>query len=138
MNSVKRLYSQFRPKNYQIEIKPNIDTRDFIGKINITGLKVGPTSSRITFHQINLRITKAKVTSRNKTGETEIDVKRINYQQKSDEVRLHFGSKIRSGEYVIELEFKGKITDDLSGMYISSDKIDGKTKPVSYTHLTLP
>jgi aminopeptidase N len=133
MNSVKRLYSQFRPKNYQIEIKPNIEKKDFTGKVIISGLKVGPTSSRITFHQINLRITKSKVTYKSKTGENELKIKRINYQQKSDELRLHFDSKIRSGEYFIELEFKGKITDELSGMYISTNKINNKTKKIITT-----
>jgi len=133
MNSVKRLYSQFRPKNYQIEINPNIDNKDFTGKVRITGFKVGPTSSRITFHQINLRITKAKVISRSKTGDNELKIKRINYQHKSDELRLHFDTKIRSGEYLIELDFRGKITDELSGMYISTNKIGNKTEKIITT-----
>jgi aminopeptidase N len=133
MNSVKRLYTQFRPKNYKIEVKPNIETKTFTGKVIITGLKVGPTSSRITLHQINLRILKAKVNHQSKTGNSELKIARINYQKKSDELRLHFDSKIRSGDYVIELEFKGKITDDLSGMYISSNTVDGKTHKIVTT-----
>ena len=133
MNSVKRLYSQFRPRNYQIEINPNIESKSFIGKVKITGLKVGPTNSRITFHQIGLKVTSAKVTNHTKTGEIDLVIKRINYHQKFDELRFHFDSKIRSGEYTIELEFKGQITDDLSGMYISQFKDGTKTKKMITT-----
>ena len=93
MNSVKRLYSQFRPKNYQIEIKPNIESKDFTGKVRITGLKVGPTSNRITFHQIGLRVTKAKVINRSKTIENEIKIKnkynRINYKHNRINYKLN-------------------------------------------------
>ena len=119
MNSVKRLYTQFHPKKYQIEINPDKKSKTFSGSVKIQGFKVGPSNSRITFHQVGIKITNSKVIHISKDGEKNLLVKRINYQNKFNEVRLHFDSKIRSGEYIVEFEFTGKITDKLSGMYIS-------------------
>ncbi len=133
MNSVKRLYQQFHPKNYKIKISPDTRTETFSGKVVISGYKVGATSNRLTFHQLGLKITNAKVVSRSKTGDKTLYIKRLNYQQKFDEIRIHFDSKIRSGEYEIELEFIGKITKQLAGMYISQHTIKTATKKIVTT-----
>jgi len=133
MNSVKRLYRQFRPENYQIEINPSTETESFTGKVVISGIKVGPTSSRITLHQHGLKIISAKVVFHAKTGDKILDINRINCQNKLDELRLHFESKIRSGHYSIELDFKGRITKDIAGIYISQYKDGKQTKKIITT-----
>ncbi len=133
MNSVKRLYGQFRPTNYKIEINPNIKTDTFTGKVVISGTKVGPSSSRITLHQLDLRITNSNVILHTKTENKVINISRINYHPKFNELRIHFDSKIRSGKYTLELEFKGKISKDLSGMYISQNKIGNSVKKIITT-----
>ncbi|HEY5268593.1 MAG TPA: M1 family metallopeptidase [Candidatus Saccharimonadales bacterium] len=133
MNSVKRLYKQFHPKNYKIEIHPNIEAETFTGKIIISGTKTGPTTNRLTFHQLGLRITSSKVTHHSKTENQILTVSRINYQQKHDELRLHFDNKLRYGEYTIELDFKGRITKNLTGMYVSTHQINSKIKKIITT-----
>lgn len=133
MNSVKRLYKQFRPSSYQIEIDPDTTTESFTGKVVITGYKIGPSSSRISFHQLGLRITQARITQIGKTDEKDLSISRINYHDKFNELRLHFDSKLKSGQYRIVLEFKGKITTELSGMYLSSYKIDGRSNKIITT-----
>ncbi|HUY52982.1 MAG TPA: M1 family metallopeptidase [Candidatus Dormibacteraeota bacterium] len=133
MNSVKRLYDQFHPNNYKIELSPDIKTETFTGKIVISGIKVGPSSSRLTLHQLDLRIINSKVIYHTKSEDKIVDIVRLNYHRKFNELRLHSNSTIRSGKYTIELEFKGRITKELSGMYISQHKIGNITKKIITT-----
>jgi aminopeptidase N len=133
MNSVKRLYRQFHPVSYKIEINPNLKTETFTGKIIISGIKIGPSSSRITLHQLGLKITSSKIIFHSRVEDQILDIKRLNYHQKYNELRIHFDSKIRSGRYTIELGFKGKMTKDLTGMYISQYKIGSQTKKIITT-----
>ena len=62
MAKVIRLYKQFRPSNYILDIVPNKDSMTFSGTVVITGKKTGPPSQRITLHQKGLKIHTYSVT----------------------------------------------------------------------------
>lgn len=126
--NVTRLFEQFQPENYNLEIKIDKSAMSFSGKVVITGKKVGRPSKRLTFHQKELKITGAVVTKHDKKGETPIKISRINLQKTFNEVRLHSDDMIYPGKYTIALEFTGKITDAMNGLYPSRYKDDGKEK----------
>ncbi len=130
---VARLYDQFQPENYKLELEANKSNKTFTGTVRITGKKVGRPSKRITLHQEGLTFTAARVVKRDKKGEAELMVARINKQSTFDEVRLHFDEILYPGLYFIELSFSGLISPQMNGIYLSNFEHDGKAKELVAT-----
>lgn len=116
---VTRLYQQFIPEDYQLHLHPDSQSLKFTGSVIIRGKKVGRPSQRLTFHQKDLKITKAEVIKHDRKGDTEVDIVRINNHRSFDEVRLHASGMIYPGNYTIKLEFEGLITRQMNGIYPS-------------------
>lgn len=125
---VTRLYQQFVPENYQLALQPDSQSLTFTGSVTIKGKKVGRPSQRLTFHQKDLKITKAEVIKHDRKGDTAVDIVRINHQRSFDEVRLHADSLIYPGDYTIKLEFEGQISRQMNGIYPSYFMRDSKQK----------
>lgn len=125
---VKRLYQQFVPERYDINLHINEPAMTFAGSVNILGTKVGKPSSRITLHQKGLNITKAVITHKAKNGDTVHDIARINKHDSFDEVRLHTHKPLPRGNYEIQLIFEGTITRPMNGMYPCFYTENGKQK----------
>ncbi|MCA9342723.1 M1 family metallopeptidase, partial [Candidatus Saccharibacteria bacterium] len=117
--AVKRLYNQFQPTNYKLEIQIDRDNLTFNGTILITGQKVGRPTRRLVFHQNGLRVTSAEVVAKGRDQDIKVNIDRILHHKKFDEIRLHSKQSIFPGKYQIKLQFKGKITDDMLGIYPS-------------------
>ena len=132
---VKRLYNNFIPKNYNLTINPDQQKLSFKGNVTIAGSLVNKPSKKIVFHQKGLIITSAKITAHTKKGDTEINIVRINNHNLYDEVRLHADNTLYPGRYTIYLEFKGKITRPMHGIYQSSFISNGKDKKILATQL---
>lgn len=115
--NVKRLYSEFVPKHYKLDLAPRKDTMTFNGYVIVTGQKVGRPSKRFTFHQSGLRVTEAVITRHDKGGDQEIAVSRIMPHASFDEVRIHTAQILYPGQYTVRLHFQGKITRPMNGMY---------------------
>ena len=131
--NVKRLFDDFKPKNYKIEITPDKKTMSFNGSIIINGTKSGRPSQRITLHQKGLTITKATLIKKEKKGVTSLLIDRINNQDNFDEVRLHSSQMIYPGDYSIEIEFNGLITENMNGIYPCNFEQDGVSKQLIAT-----
>ncbi len=125
---VTRLYEQFQPENYELRLHPDRDALTFSGTVTVRGKKVGRPAQRITFHQKGLKITSGKIVKHDKKGDQPLAIKRINNQNSLDEVRLHTENMIYPGEYTVELEFSGKITGGMNGIYPCPFKHEGKEK----------
>lgn len=124
---VKRLYSQFKPNHYKIELNPDRESKTFTGKVTVSGIKSGRPSKRFTFHQKDLSIKKAVVIKHDKKAEHNIAISRINLHKKFDEVRLHSENLIYPGSYTVELEFSGTITQAMNGIYPCLFELEGKS-----------
>ena len=131
--TVKRLYSQFQPSHYVLDLHPDREVQTFNGSVIIEGQKTGRPSQRLTFHQKDLKITKATVIRHDKTGQHDIPVDRINTHNKFDEVRLHAKEILYPGKYTVTLEFTGRITKPMNGMYPCFFEHDGKQKQLIAT-----
>lgn len=114
---VTRLYKQFQPSHYILDIKPDKTTMRFTGSVIISGQKTGRPSKRITLHQHGLKVTAATITHNDKNGDTSIHVERINHQKSFDEVRLHTSQMLYPGKYTIRVVFEGLITENMNGIY---------------------
>ncbi len=131
--NVKRLFTEYKPKHYILELHPDKDEMTFTGSVIVNGQKVGKPSQRLTFHQVGLKVTKAHVTKHDKTGDHEITIDRINNQSANDEVRLHAKQMLYPGNYTVRLEFKGEITRQMNGMYPCFFEHDGQEKKLLAT-----
>ncbi len=130
---VTRLYTQFQPKHYILEININRAQSTFNGMVIISGQKRQRPTQRLTFHQVGLKITEAHVTRHDKKGDEEITVTRINNQNTLDEVRLHTEKKLYPGAYTVRMHFTGKITHQMNGIYPCNFELGGAAKQLIAT-----
>lgn len=130
---VKRLFEQFKPTHYVVELRPEAESMSFSGRVVIDGIKTGRPSKRLVFHQKNLKIASASVTRHDKKSTNEITVSRINHHKAYDEVRLHSESMIYPGRYTVVLEFNGQITRAMNGIYPCFFEHDGSQKKLIAT-----
>ena len=134
MRSVKRLYSEFQPERYELYLEPDRENMSFRGRVKINGKKVGRPSQRLTLHQNGLKIKSVKLTKLDKkSGEQAIEVIRINTQKSFDELRLHTAEQLFPGEYGLEIEFSGQITEPMHGIYPCNFKLNGQDKQLIAT-----
>ncbi len=129
----KRLFAEFQPEHYELEVVPDKGKKIFTGKVIIRGRKVYRPNLRLTFHQKELKITKATIVKHDKKGDEELPVARINHHAKYGEVRLHANHKLYPGSYTVTMEFRGKITQVMSGIYPCFFEHDGKQKQLLAT-----
>jgi aminopeptidase N len=130
---VTRLYEQFQPENYQLQLEVDDEAMTFSGTVKIRGKKTGRPAQRLTFHQKDLKVTSAKIIKHGKKGDQTVEVIRINSQKSFDEVRLHTEDQIYPGEYSVVLDFEAKITRPMNGIYPCFFEHDGKQKKLIAT-----
>ena len=130
---VTRLFNQFQPENYDLLLDPDRSAMTFTGKVTVKGKKVGRPSQRLTFHQKDLKITKATIIKHDKKGDTRLKVARVNNQNSFDEVRLHTEGMLYPGTYTVVLEFSGVITRPMNGIYPCFFTHNGKDKQLIAT-----
>lgn len=130
---VSRLYEQFQPEHYDLLINIDRDAMNFSGKVIVRGKKVGAPAERLVFHQNELTLTNASILKHDKKGDKELSVKRINNQETLNEVRLHTDETVYPGMYTVTMEFKGRITDPMNGIYPCYFKHDGQDKQLIAT-----
>lgn len=114
---VTRLFGQFQPKKYILDMSVDPDNMTFHGSVIVNGQKTGRPSQRLIFHQNGLVVSKAHVTKHDKKGDHVVTIDRINNHKKFDEVRLHAASMMYPGHYTVTMEFSGSITRAMNGMY---------------------
>ncbi|HMS50668.1 MAG TPA: M1 family metallopeptidase, partial [Candidatus Saccharibacteria bacterium] len=117
MKNVRRLYDQFHPQHYILDLTPDRNKMVFNGTVIVSGHKVGRPNRRIVMHQKGLRIHKVHVIHHSKDGDREMPIDRMNHHGAYDEIRLHSGSPLPNGSYTISMSFKGAITRAMNGMY---------------------
>jgi aminopeptidase N len=130
---VTRLFGQFQPEHYELQLTPDRETMKFHGTVTVRGRKTGRPAERLTFHQKELQITSATVIKHDKDGDHPINIIRINNQNSLDEVRLHADKSIYPGQYTIIMEFQGEITRPMNGIYPCFFSHDGQDKQLIAT-----
>lgn len=128
-----RLFEQFQPDHYDLTLLPDAQTKQFQGTVTIRGKKTGRPSQRLTFHQKDLKITGATVIKHGKSGDEAVKIDRVNNHASAYEVRLHSASMLYPGHYTVTLEFEGKITDNMTGIYLSTYEHKGVQKTLVAT-----
>lgn len=131
--NVNRLYEQFLPTSYNLNLDVDPDAMTFTGNVTITGKKTGRPSQRITFHASGLKVEEASITGEDKKGAREYEIERINAQKSYEEVRLHTTQMLYPGNYTVTMKFTGIITRNMEGMYPCFFKHGGVEKKLIAT-----
>ncbi len=118
MSRVERLYEHFEPKSYTLKLKPDKHKMLFSGTVIIEGVKKGKPAKRLVLHAKGLKVESVSVIHHEKTGDVPVVIDRVMLHSKYDELRLHSNKQLYSGsKYHIEINFKGKITRPMNGLY---------------------
>ncbi|HSW85691.1 MAG TPA: M1 family metallopeptidase [Candidatus Saccharimonadales bacterium] len=133
VKKVDRLFEQFHPDNYRLDMAVDPENMTFSGQVTIKGQKVSRPSQRFTFHQKELKVRAATIIKHNKKNTETIKVVRINNQNSLDEVRLHTNTMLYPGSYTISMKFEGKITKPMNGIYPCFFKHGGKSNKLIAT-----
>lgn len=123
MKKVNRLTDNFQPDHYalQLDVSTRL-TRKFKGTVTITG-SLKKSGAPIMLHAKDIKIKKALVNSIPAEISSGID----------DEITIKPSSRISSKELVIVVEFWGKMTDAMHGIYPCYYKEGGKKKELIAT-----
>lgn len=133
MKKVKRLFSEFRPEHYELFVEPDREKAVFSGKVVIDGYKEGRPNRRITLHAVGLKVNRAKIIKHGKDDESVMPLERTNLHKNYDELRLHTKQPLYAGKYTIEIEFSGRLTEPMHGIYPCNFELGGKKKQLVAT-----
>ncbi len=131
--SVTRLYEGFKPSSYDLRLGLDPVGMTFSGSVMVKGRKTGRPSQRLVFHQKELKISSAHLIWHDKKGDQEVVINRINSHKRYDELRLHSKKMLYPGSYTLTLEFSGKITEPMNGVYPSNFVENGKKQKILAT-----
>ena len=132
--NVKRLFKQFKPEHYNISLTISDDKKSFTGSLEINGYKTGRPAKRITLHQNRLAVTDIAITKIDKKGNTEdINLSRVVTHKTYNELRIHTKELLFPSQYILKMNFEGKITDNMDGIYPCNFEHDGKKKQLIAT-----
>lgn len=118
MKTVEHFIEKFVPENYNIFLDINRTEKSFSGNVAITGEAL---DNVISFHQKDLTIASVLLDNQN------LDFK-VDNQQESLRIDLP-----ETGTITLVIEFSGKITDNMTGIYPSYYTVDGMKKEVIST-----
>lgn len=96
----KGLSVSFQPNKYQLHLDGDAC------QLVLSGKKLPPPSKRITLHQKGLKVAAVQIVRRDKKGDQQFTVARINYLPTFEQVRLHTKEILYPGIYQIDLKYK--------------------------------
>lgn len=115
-----RLYRLFQPSHYTLHINLERKKRTFDGTVTIRGQLTEP-AGQITLHAHKLAIKHALVDGKTATTKT-----------KGDSVAIVMPG-LTVGEHTLQIEFNGKITNPMHGLYPCYFKLDGQDEELLAT-----
>ena len=113
MAEVKRFYETFHPDHYDICLDISREKKSFHGKTIVVG---DAQEELVKLNQKYLKITSVRVDQKKAD---------FDYNDKEEVVNIKAG---KVGKMKIEVDFEGKLTDSMMGIYPSYYEVDGEKK----------
>jgi puromycin-sensitive aminopeptidase len=111
-----RLPRSVVPSRYDLLLEPDLAAFTFHGTC-AASIEVGETTDTIVLNAIELDVTGARAVS--SAGEV-IEADRVDLDDVTERLTLHFGSPIVAGGWTLHTEFAGILNDQLHGFYRST------------------
>jgi aminopeptidase N len=116
-----RLFRLFQPKTYLLHINLERQKRQFSGKVTIVG-QSSPEATNIQLHAHKLTVISAV-----------IDGQPATFEQGDQDVLTLTSEGFAPGNHEVTLEFEGKITKPMHGLYPCFFKLDGQDEELLAT-----
>ena len=113
MAEVKRFYETFHPDHYDIYLDISREKKSFHGKTIVVG---DAQEELVKLNQKYLKITSVRVDQKKAD---------FDYNDKEEVVNI---KAVKGGKMKIEVDFEGKLTDSMMGIYPSYYEVDGEKK----------
>ena len=113
---MERLFENFKPENYKLELRINKNTEEVRGRATISGEKF---KSQLKLHAKNLKIINVAVNDRKKE-----------FAQKDDILEIF---DVENGAIVIDIHYTFKLSHNMEGVYLSTYEFDGKEERIVST-----
>lgn len=114
-----RLSTNVRPFNYEIHIKVDIVKREFTGVETIHVQVYDESTDLIELHVLDLEIESLRILHND--SDVEVAIMPTEYFEETEKLLIKFSENLALGSsYRIHVEFKGKLKNDMKGLYISS------------------
>ncbi len=124
-----RLSKDVIPKEYKIELKPDLENFTFSGKETIT-LEVLKKTKTLTLHSKEIDIETAHMSD---MWKNKIFAGKISYNKKSETVTFLFPKIIEKGKVNLIIIFQGILNDKMRGFYRSKYLVKGKESIMATT-----
>lgn len=125
-SAAERLYEQYRPRHYSLNLDIDPDKDDFSGRAEIEMDLVRPTR-RITLHSNHIAVSEARVNGRL------IDFARVQTQPEQETLNLELDFGLPAGPVRLELTYSAPFGRQMHGLYIAKARHDGKEERHAYT-----
>ena len=116
LSSMYRLPLSIVPSNYNIQVSFNIPDRSYQGRV-ITNLSILSPSQHICLNSINLELSNIVIVSEDTAASVKGFVADSN--KSIGVIRIDFGHILQTGNYRLQMNFKGKIRVGLQGVYLN-------------------
>lgn len=113
---MERLLENFKPENYDLELRINKYTEEVQGRATITGEKV---ADHLKLHAKNLKIINVTVNDERK-----------NIEQKDDVLEI---LDVKNGALKIDIKYTFKLTHNMEGVYLSTYQFEEKEERIVST-----
>ncbi|KAI5125384.1 aminopeptidase 2 [Nematocida parisii] len=132
-----RLPTSIKPETYDLQIVVKENTSEFKGVVVIMA-DVHEDTDKISFHKKGLSIDTIRVVSLGSGGEKDIgltdSVKGLSDETPNSIVTISVQERLKAQSKIrIEMEYTGKISEDMAGFYKSEDKEGGVTRYIYST-----
>src|SRR3989344_7004801 len=128
---ITRLSKDIIPSNYSIVIEPSKDMSSYVGKVTIKAEITKPTK------EIQLHSKNSEIKTSNICIGTQCLLPKVSENKESETITLEIQKEIK-GDIEIHIEFNGKITEDLAGIYRSKYEHNNKTHYLITTQCEAP
>ncbi|XP_014243033.1 puromycin-sensitive aminopeptidase [Cimex lectularius] len=109
-----RLPKTVTPLHYDLFLKPNLKTLDFVGKETVQ-IKIHTPTSSIVLNSLELAIKSAGLELNGR-----VLTPKVNLSQEDETLTLEFTEPLPAGEASLMFEFSGELNDKMKGFYRSN------------------
>ncbi|MBW3538612.1 M1 family metallopeptidase [Candidatus Parcubacteria bacterium] len=122
MSKVARLLDAIQPTRYQLTLEPDLETFTFRGSETIEFEHLADSKS-LTLHSLELDISRPLV----HVNGRRLAPTNVSYHKTNQTVTFHCDETIPAGPLRLQVEFVGKLRDELHGFYRSRYDVNGQS-----------
>lgn len=110
-----------RPIRYDLTLEPDLETFVFLGSETVE-VEVAELTTEVVLHSVDLDIEK-EILFTSKQGSVQFQATSVRYDTENQRAIIAFASPLPAGAGLLQMKFRGVLTDKLAGFYRSKYKV---------------